>query len=81
MAKTEMISDLAAKTGITKGEARAVIDSIGAVIKADAADGGVVRIPGLGTFRLVSAKARSGTAPNGAAWEKPARAVLKFKER
>lgn len=81
MAKSEMISDLSAKTGISKGDARAVIESIGSVIKSAAADGGVVRIPGLGNFKLVSAKARAGTAPNGTAWEKPARAALKFKER
>lgn len=81
MAKQDMIKALATATGLSQGDARAALESVGSVIRAEATANGMARVPGLGNFKVVEAKARSGTAPSGAAWATQARAVLKFKEK
>ena len=63
MNKTEMTDRLAARTGLSKGAARDVVDGVFAIIGETLADGEEVRLPGFGTFGTRSRPAHTGRNP------------------
>ncbi len=80
MTKAELVSMIAKKAGITKKEAdaavKAFVEAIHELFKKDES----LRIPHLGTFKVVVRKARKGRNPrSGQVIEIPARKVLTFK--
>lgn len=66
--------------GFTKARAKEVVDSFKWFIQAGLAHDGIVRLDGVGTFKVVQKPARIGRNPRtGEAVEVPAKAVVKFK--
>ena len=63
MNKTEMTDCLDARTGLSKGAARDVVDGVFAIIGETLADGEEVRLPGFGTFGTRSRPAHTGRNP------------------
>ena len=63
MNKTEMTDRLAARTGLSKGAARDVVDGVFAIIGETLADGEEVRLLGFGTFGTRSRPAHTGRNP------------------
>ena len=60
MNKAEMADRLAARTSLSKADARAAVDSVFAAIGDALGNGEEVRIPGFGTFGTRSRPARTG---------------------
>ena len=80
MTKAELVSKIAEKAGITKKEADAAIKAFVEAIHELFEKEESLRIPGLGTFKVVVRKARKGRNPRtGEVIEIPARKVLAFK--
>jgi DNA-binding protein HU-beta len=80
MKKTELIEQVATRTGLTNALAGAAIDAIGAAVQAEVASGGKVEIPGLGAFTRAHRSARTARNPQtGATVAVPARHVPAFK--
>ena len=80
MKKTEFISVLAEKTGITKAEAERVYNATFDLFKKELAKGEDVSISGFGTFKVSSRKARTGRNPQtGETINIPARKAVSFK--
>ena len=80
MTKAELVSMMAKKAGITKKDAdaalKAFVEAMQELFKKEES----IRIPGLGTFKVVTKKARKGRNPrSGQVIEIPARKVLTFK--
>ncbi|NPB08435.1 MAG: HU family DNA-binding protein [Aquificae bacterium] len=80
MTKAELVAKIAEKAGITKKEAdaavKAFVEAIHELFKKEES----LRIPGLGTFKVVVRKARKGRNPRtGQVINIPARKVLTFK--
>ena len=63
MNKTEMTDRLAARTGLSKSDARDAVDGVFAIVGETHADGEEVRLPGFGTFGTRSRPARTGRNP------------------
>ncbi|MYH36222.1 MAG: HU family DNA-binding protein [Rhodospirillaceae bacterium] len=63
MNKVEMADRLAARTGLSKAEARKAVDGLFAVIRDALADGDAVRVAGFGIFGTRSRPARTGRNP------------------
>ena len=63
MNKAEMADRLAARTGLSKAEAKKAVDGLFVVIGDALADGDEVRITGFGTFGTRSRPARTGRNP------------------
>ncbi len=63
MTKAELVSEIAEKSNVTKKVAETVlkslIDSVQQVIKKE----GQIRLDGLGTFKVIERKARTGVNP------------------
>jgi len=80
MTKAELVSMMAKKAGITKKDAdaalKAFVEAMQELFKKEES----IRIPGLGTFKVVTRKARKGRNPrSGQVIEIPARKALTFK--
>ena len=80
MTKAELVAKIAESTGVTKEEAnevlKAFVEAMHELFKKEE----VLRIPGLGTFKVVVRSARKGRNPRtGEEIEIPARKVLAFK--
>ena len=58
-----MADRLAARTGLSKAEARKAVDGLFVVIGDALADGDEVRVAGFGTFRIRTRPARTGRNP------------------
>lgn len=63
MTKTELISQIAEKAGITKKVAGGALDTLIEVIHQALKKDGGIRIDKLGTFRVIERKARTGVNP------------------
>ena len=63
MKKTDIISRMAEKAGITKTQADKAMDTFLASVKDGLKDGGKVTFIGFGTFSVVERKARQGRNP------------------
>lgn len=80
MKKTEMISALAEKTGVSKADAERVFNATFDLIKSELADGNNVAVAGFGTFRVSERAARDGRNPQtGETIKIPARKAVSFK--
>lgn len=80
MNKTELIEELAERTGSSRDEAQKRVEAFGAVVAAALKDGEEVRIPGFGKFYGQERGAREGTNPQTKRrMHIPASKVPKFK--
>ena len=78
--KAELVSEVAAKTDLTKKEVAAAVDAIFSSIQEDLAKGEKVQLIGFGTFEVRQRAARNGRNPQtGAEIENPASKVPAFK--
>ena len=78
MTKSETLTSLAEKTGISKKDVGALLDQLALLAYAEAKNGFVV--PGLGKLVRVHRAARQGRNPaTGATIEIPARDAVKFR--
>ena len=78
--KAELVSEVAAKTDLTKKEVAAAVDAIFNSIQEDLAKGEKVQLIGFGTFEVRHRAARKGSNPQtGAEIEIPASKVPAFK--
>ena len=79
MTRTELIDDLANRTGLEKKDVKAFLDQLTALIEDEIKKGGEVPLKGLGKFRVQNRKARIGRNPlTGAEIQIPAKTVVKF---
>lgn len=79
MSKKDLIDAVAKECDLTKEKAGSVVDVALAHIKSALKDGGEVRIPDFGTFKVANRKAREGRNPaTGATIKIPASRVPKF---
>lgn len=80
MNKTELISEVAGKLGVTKKDTSAAIDAIVTVITDALADGQEINIAGFGKFSVSERAAREGRNPaTGETISIPASKAPKFK--
>jgi len=77
--KSEITEKLAAKMGGTAKEAEAAMDAVAEVISESLANGDTFTWPEFATLSVKDVPAKSGTAPNGEQWSKPASKGIKFK--
>lgn len=78
--KAELVSEVAAKTDLTKKEVAAAVDAIFSSIQEDLAKGEKVQLIGFGTFEVRHRAAHKGRNPQtGAEIEIPASKVPAFK--
>lgn len=78
MSKTQIVANLAEKTGLSKADTGRVLDELATLAYAEAKNG--FSVPGIGKLVLVSRKARTGRNPaTGATIEIPAKTVVKFR--
>ncbi|HHV93532.1 MAG TPA: HU family DNA-binding protein [Firmicutes bacterium] len=63
MTKVELVSQVAAKTGMTKKDAAACVDAMLAVIEDALRSGDKVQLTGFGTFEVRERAARTGRNP------------------
>lgn len=80
MNKTELVSSIAAKAGLSKADSKKALDAcVEAIVGALKADD-KVSLVGFGTFSVAKRAARKGVNPaNGKAINIPAKNVVKFK--
>ncbi|MBV1695336.1 MAG: HU family DNA-binding protein [Hyphomicrobiales bacterium] len=79
MSKQDLIDAVAEKCELTKDKAKLAVDVVIDRIAAAMKDGGDVRIPDFGTFKVAKRKAREGRNPaTGATIKIPASNVPKF---
>ena len=80
MTRTELIDDLAQRTGLEKKDVKVFLDSLLGVIEDEIKKGGEVPLKGLGKFKVQHRKARVGRNPiTGAELQIPAKTVVKFR--
>ena len=80
MTKAELVAKIAESAGITKKEADAVLKAFVEAMNELFKKEEMLRIPGLGTFKVVVRSARKGRNPRtGEEIEIPARKMLAFK--
>ncbi len=81
MTKDELISNVAAKTDISKKEVETVVNSAIEIITKTLTEGGKVALTGFGTFSVSKRAARTGVNPQkpGEKIQIPAMTVPKFK--
>ncbi|MDR1097122.1 MAG: HU family DNA-binding protein [Tannerella sp.] len=80
MSKTEFVSAVAAKTGLSKKDANKALDAIIRTITEEIGKGEKVAFIGFGTFSIGERAARTGRNPQtGASIQIPASKVVRFK--
>lgn len=79
MNRSELVEILAAKNGLTKTAANAVLDTLIETVQTAVKKGDAVQLVGFGTFKSVKRAARAGKNPaTGAALKIPATTLPKF---
>ena len=79
--KAELVSEVAAKTKLTKKDVSEAVDAVFEAIQEDLAKGEKVQLIGFGTFEVRDRAARKGRNPQtGAEIEIPASKVPAFKQ-
>ncbi|UUP19170.1 DNA-binding protein HupB [Nitratireductor thuwali] len=79
MNKNELVSAVADKAGLSKGDAQSAVDAVFAVVTDELKKGGDVRLVGFGNFSVSRREASKGRNPQtGAEVDIPARNVPKF---
>jgi DNA-binding protein HU-beta len=80
MNKTEFVSEVAAKAGLSKVDGKKAVEAAIQTISEEIAKGGKVAIIGFGTYSVAEKAARKGVNPKTKeAIDIPARKVVKFK--
>lgn len=80
MNKSELINEVARKTGLSRREAEAGVQAMLDLIAKELAKGGKITLTGFGTFDVGKRKARSGVNPRtGSAIKIPASKMPRFK--
>lgn len=80
MTKSQLIDNVAAENGLTKVDARKVVESVLNNIQRGLSNDGKTSLQGFGNFSKVERKARVGRNPQtGNPLEIPAKTVIKFK--
>ncbi|MCY4262918.1 MAG: HU family DNA-binding protein [Candidatus Dadabacteria bacterium] len=80
LTKSQLSSSLAEKVGVTKGEAKTMIDALASILCEEVKEKGELTIPGIGKMVLSNRSARTGRNPaTGEVINIPARKVLKFR--
>lgn len=80
MNKSELISKIAENHGLTKNQAKPIVEDVLTQIKEAVETTGKVSLLGFGNFSKVTRAARTGRNPQtGAVLEIPAKEVVKFK--
>lgn len=79
MNKSELLTHISSKTGVTKVQAATVLMTFTEAVQSTLAGGGEVSLPGLGTFKPAKREAREGRNPmTGDKIKIPAKTVPKF---
>ncbi len=79
MTRTELIDDLANRTGMEKKDVKSFLQHLTALIEDEIKKGGEVPLKGLGKFKVQHRKARVGRNPlTGEEIQIPAKTVVKF---
>jgi len=79
MTRTELIDDLANRTGLDKKDVKNFLLQLTTLIEDEIKKGGEVPMKGLGKFRVQNRKARVGRNPlTGEEIQIPAKTVVKF---
>ena len=79
MTRTEMIEELANRTGMEKKDVKNFLERLTSLVEDVIRQGGEVPLKGLGKFRVQHRKARVGRNPiTGAEIQIPAKTVVKF---
>jgi len=79
MNKNELVSAVAEKASLSKGDAQSAVDAVFSVIADELKKGGDVRLVGFGNFSVSRREATTGRNPQtGAEVKIPARNVPKF---
>ncbi|MGN0481732.1 MAG: HU family DNA-binding protein [Lachnospiraceae bacterium] len=80
MNKTELVAEIAAKTGLTKVSSEKALKALIEAVSAELKKGGKIQLVGFGTFEVTERKARTGKNPQtGKAIKIPASKAPKFK--
>ena len=80
MTKSQMLAELAEKTGHSKKEAGAMVDALVSMALVEVKKSGEFAIPGIGKLVKVNRKARLGRNPaTGEQIQIPAKTVVKFR--
>ena len=79
MTRTELIDDLANRSGMDKKDVKSFLEHLTGMIESEIRKGGEVPLKGLGKFKVQHRKARVGRNPlTGAEIQIPAKTVVKF---
>ena len=80
LTKSQLSSSLAEKVGVTKADAKTMIDSLASILCEEVKAKGEFTIPGIGKMVVSNRSARTGRNPaTGEVINIPARKVLKFR--
>lgn len=80
MNKSELITSIASKTGLTKTDSSKALDAFIASVSEEIQKGGEIRLVGFGTFGVSQRKATTGRNPRtGQTIKIAAKKVVKFK--
>ena len=80
MNKTELVAEIAAKTGLTKVSSEKALKALIEAVSTELKKGGKIQLVGFGTFEVTERKARTGKNPQtGKAIKIPASKAPKFK--
>lgn len=63
MTKAELVSYIASESSITKKAAELALDSLVTAVRTTISSEGEIRVPDLGTFKVIERKARAGVNP------------------
>lgn len=78
--KGDLVTFVAADSGVSKAQVQAVLEALGPVIRTNAANGYTIALPGLGRFAEKVRPARTARNPaTGASVEVPETRALTFK--
>jgi nucleoid DNA-binding protein len=79
MTRTEVIDELAQRSGMDKRDVKAFLDHLIGLVEDSIKKGGEVPLKGLGKFRVQNRKARTGRNPlTGEEIQIPPKTVVKF---
>ena len=79
MTRTQVIEELANRTGMTKQDVKRFLETLTSVVEDTMRNGGEVPLKGLGKFKVQHRKARTGRNPlTGEPLAIPAKTVAKF---
>ena len=80
MRKSDLVADIAVRTGLTQADSGRALDATLAAIEQSLADGGEITLTGFGKFSVSQRAARRGVNPaSGEPLQIPATTVPRFK--